>query len=701
MSLWFRTAHRSPIRASARKALAVIVAALMVFALACSATTPRAWAASGSGASIHLVNGSNNWVELSTTVTPATVASNASLWANAAYQTSLGGLALTGTSGFDATSFAAGTLEKHIFRSSSATGAAELDLSGGSVLSSTSGNILVEGITVRLSGASSLSTATGTITLMNCTVIMDSTSSINVTGAGRLLMDGCTVQGGTVNVPSGGRIESASGYTNTVSGATVALGSSSYLTNAGTLNLTGTTVNGGNASRTTAGIRATAGTINVTNSTIQNFNNTNASTLPGGAFDVSSGATVNFGTNGSGDTSKITNCFAAAASSLGSYGGAAAFVASGGTFNLQGGTVSGCGATTADQYQNGPFSVLGTFNMSGGTITNCKGSHGGAVCVASSSATATISGGTITGNTCYYDGGAIFDMGRLTVSGGTISSNTAGRNGAAIGHRSGATVAISGGTITGNNTTAAVSPATVGAVSGIDTSNYGTVTISGNPTISGNTYAGTTKADLAVYSTNSLIDAGVGTSASVGICSPTATYLASGGQFATAASTAVNVNQRAFFNDTNAALVAVSGGGTVLKWDTAARYKIVGSGGTTAYGALVSALVDANAATSDTTIQMLVGTDALTSQCAVANVNGKTTTITTAKTTDTDGYPYTGTTSPGVISRGANYGSMLALTKGGLADEALRHGGRGCHHETVHDADQRCQHAPALRGTDG
>lgn len=654
-------------RTSRRATVSFLISVSLVLCMLCGAFPQRAWAATGSGDSVHLLNGNSNWSEATTLVTPAEIATNIALWGNTGYQGALGGMALMGTTTFDASSFAAGTLEKHITRSSSATGAGTLNLTGASSLGSTSGNLLIEGVTVHLSGGSSLSTATGTITLKNCTVIMDGTSSISVSGAGSVVLDGCAIQGGSIKAPSGASIVSASGYTNTISGSTVTLGASSYLTNAGTLNLTGATVDGGNASRTTAGIRATAGTINVTNSTIENFNNTNASALPGGAFDVSSGATVNFGTNGSADTSQLKNCFAAAASNLGSYGGAAAFIASGGTFNLKGGTVSACGVTTADQYQNGPFSVLGTFNMSGGAISGCKGSHGGALCLATSTAQATISGGTISNNTCYYDGGAVFNTGKLTVSGGTISNNTAGRNGAAIGHRSGSTTTITGGTITGNNTTGSVSSSTVGAISGFTTSSYGAVTISGNPTISGNTFGGTTKADLAVYSTTSLTVAGMGTGASVGICSPTATYTTSGNQFATATGTATNVNQRAFFDDANSSLVAVSGGGTVLKWAPVAKYKIVGSGGTTAYGALADALVDANAATTDTTIQMLVASDALTAQCTAANANSKTTTIKTAKTTDTDGYPYTGTTSPGIISRGATYGSMFALTKGGLA----------------------------------
>lgn len=657
-------------RRALREAFAVLAAVVLACCLTLTVLPQRAWAATGSGDSVYLLNGTLGWAERTTTgpTTPSTIVGVSGYWNNTFFQFLLGGVALTGTTSFDAASFSAGSLEKHLTQSAYATQPAVLNLTSGSTFTSTSGNLLIENMTVHLSGGSSLSTATGTITLKNCTVVMDDTSSISVSGTGKIVCDGCTIQGGSINMPTGATLLSESGYTNTISDTSITMNTSA-IKNSGTLNLSGMTVNCNNATRSAAAIEAVAGTVNIADTTIQNCNNTNASAVPGGAVCVRSGAVVNFGINGASDTSSITNCFAAAANTFGDYGGAAAFVASGATFNMEGGTVSACGTVSAPaQYQTGAFAVVGTFNMSDGTITNCKGSHGGAISLARSGAVANISGGTISNNTCYYDGGGIYvnNNARLTVSGGTISGNTAGRNGAAIGHRGSSTIAISGGTITGNNTTGAVSSSTIGAISGFTTNNYGTVTISGSPTISGNTYAGTTKADLAVYSTNSLMVAGMAQDASVGICSPTATYTASGAQFATSTSTATNVNERVFFNDANAALTGVSGGGTIIEWAPTAKYKIVGPNGPTAYGSLADALVDANAATTDTTIQMLVGSDTLTAQCSVANVNGRTITLTTAKATDTDGYPYLGAASPGKILRGADYGSMFSLTKGGF-----------------------------------
>lgn len=419
-----RTSHR---------ALGEILGALsLVLIVALSCCPVSAVAQTGSGSDVHLYTSSTG-AERTGVITAAEVATNAPLWGNAGYYDVLGGIATLGTSTFDACTFAGGAYNKYF---GTATGAAttpgtlnfsgataitsttgkisstnvNMNLSGASHITSDSGSVTINGGTINLTGNSYLSTGTGTITLKNCTITMDAASYIATTGAGRIVLDNCTI-------------------------------------------------NGNNASRTTAGIRVGAnGTMDVANSTIKNFNNTNASALPGGAINTASGATVNFGTNGASDTSAITNCFASASASFGNYGGAAAFVASGTTFNMKGGTVSACGNTTADQYQIGPFAVVGTFTMSGGAITNCKGSHGGAISLAGSGAVATISGGIISNNTAYYDGGAVFVNGgaRLTVSGGTITGNSAGRNGAAIGHRSGSVVAITGGTITNNNTTAAV-----------------------------------------------------------------------------------------------------------------------------------------------------------------------------------------------------------------------------------------------------
>jgi len=92
--------------------------------------------------------------------------------------------------------------------------------------------------------------------------------------------------------------------------------------------------------------------------------------------------------------------------------------------------------------------------------------------------TVTIKSGKITGNRISYgSGGGIFNAtgARLNIEGGEISGNTAEYEGAGICNATGATLNISGGTISGNS-----------GRNGDGIYNAGTMTITGNPTITGN-----------------------------------------------------------------------------------------------------------------------------------------------------------------------------------------------------------------------
>ena len=126
---------------------------------------------------------------------------------------------------------------------------------------------------------------------------------------------------------------------------------------------------------------------------------------------------------------------------------------SGGTFTLNGGTISGNSA-------NGGGGIAmdgGTFNFSSGSIHGNTARNGGGGVSMWGSATFNMSGGTISGNSAPTDrgGGVVMNNGTFTMSGGTIYGNetadVANRNTAGI---SGHAFFNGGGTARyGNNTT--------------------------------------------------------------------------------------------------------------------------------------------------------------------------------------------------------------------------------------------------------
>jgi uncharacterized repeat protein (TIGR02543 family) len=124
------------------------------------------------------------------------------------------------------------------------------------------------------------------------------------------------------------------------------------------------------------------------------------------------------------------------------------------TFTMDGGTISGNTATATVNsffHPGGGVYVLGAFILNDGTIS---GNPGGGVYT--QGGTFTMNGGTISDNTSSYyssyGGGVSVDSGTFTMSGGTISGNSTSNEGGgvSVGYESTFTK-LSGGTIYGAN----------------------------------------------------------------------------------------------------------------------------------------------------------------------------------------------------------------------------------------------------------
>jgi len=115
-----------------------------------------------------------------------------------------------------------------------------------------------------------------------------------------------------------------------------------------------------------------------------------------------------------------------------------------GTFTMNGGSITGNNTEEA----GGGVMMGYIFNMNGGTISANNSYIGGGVFV-SASGTFNMSGGTISGNSAAErHGGGVFSWGIFNMTGGTISGNSA-QNGGGVGLAEG-TFTKTGGTITGN-----------------------------------------------------------------------------------------------------------------------------------------------------------------------------------------------------------------------------------------------------------
>jgi len=147
----------------------------------------------------------------------------------------------------------------------------------------------------------------------------------------------------------------------------------------------------------------------------------------------------------------------------------------GGTFTMDGGTISGCNAA-----RGGGVNVdSGTFTMTGGTITGCTAyDSGGGVCV--NGGTFTMAGGTITDCNATSRGGGVYVEGgcKFTMDGGTISGCEATNGGGVYNHD---TFNMSNGTIRGCSATGDESNG-----GGVYIEDRGTFKVSGTPVISGN-----------------------------------------------------------------------------------------------------------------------------------------------------------------------------------------------------------------------
>ena len=352
-----------------------------------------------------------------------------------------------------------------------------------------------------------------------------------------------------IDLTSGAYISVADGGTAALNGCIIDYAdAASYITSAGTLALNGCTLEGNRSTitRTQPAVKITGGAATAKDTSAANFNNSSGT---GGVYRVEGGAelTINGGTY-------QNNYSASKNSSTPNMGGSVMFITGGSTVTLQDGTLTNNGTYAADPWSCAAIYVqTGTFNMTGGSLTGNKGSHGGAITAWEYAGNAiNISGGTISNNQAWYDGGAIYvgtiAGSTLTVSGtAEISGNAAKRNGGAISQRGG-TLTISGNAvITGNNT-----ESQSGAISSLNA--MPTVRLSGSPQISGNTYGGATAADLEVKTSaaNFIVEGDFGDDAKIGIYpNPSATYGVAGATFAksSAASSGTVKNLNKFFLD--------------------------------------------------------------------------------------------------------------------------------------------------------
>ena len=119
------------------------------------------------------------------------------------------------------------------------------------------------------------------------------------------------------------------------------------------------------------------------------------------------------------------------------------------TFTMSGGSITG---NKAKQYGGGVYvGETGTFELTGGEITgNTSQTAGGGVYAADSS-TFKMSGGSITGNTSDVIGGGVYVVGgKFTMSNGSITGNKAKQYGGGVDVASGSKFIMSNGSISGN-----------------------------------------------------------------------------------------------------------------------------------------------------------------------------------------------------------------------------------------------------------
>jgi hypothetical protein len=350
---------------------------------------------------------------------------------------------------------------------------------------------------------------TGSDTNTNKIIAKESSRPLTITKAAVILGDGLTLtggnnvsQGGGVHIKSGGSFTMTGG---TISGNTATSGGGVYV-ESGSFTLNGGTISGNTAATSGGGVYVNSGPFTMNGGTISE---NAAGTSGGGVYIAGNGANVftmnggtisgNTATNGGGvycdgptftmsGQSSITGNTAkngggggvyvtsgnfrmsgqssvsrnaATATGTGLKNGGGVYVASNGSFTMEGGSVDGNNAAT-----NGGGVYIagsGTFSMSGGSVSGNTAAGtgttqgGGGVHIAG---TGSMSGGDISGNTASNGGGVyVPSSGKFTMTAGSVSGNTATGTGGGGGvyvassASNNNTFAMSGGSVSGNTAT--------------------------------------------------------------------------------------------------------------------------------------------------------------------------------------------------------------------------------------------------------
>ena len=281
-----------------------------------------------------------------------------------------------------------------------------------------------------------------------------------------------TISGNNVTSddPDGGGIYSTG--TLTIQGGTISRNKSGWgagLYNTGVLTIGGGTISENKAGETGGGlITGGSGTVEIKAGSI--FNN---EAKQGGGIQISGGTVTMTGGTISGNK----------ALEVGSYtGGGGVKLKNSAVFIMEGGTISNNEAAL----DGGGVCTTATFRMSGGTISGNKAKYGGGVYVEFEKGKFEMSGGTISGNEGRFLAGGVYVQKtcKFTMTGGKIINNTVleldnwhdGQGGGIFAY-DGASLKISGGTISGNK-----APHQGGGVY-----SWTQFELSGDPAITGNT----------------------------------------------------------------------------------------------------------------------------------------------------------------------------------------------------------------------
>lgn len=420
-------------------------------------------------------------------------------------------------------------------------------------------------------------------------------------------------------------------------------------------------LDGQSVARSSALVRVTGGAFCIDGAEVKNVK-CDEEASKGGAFLLQSG-TLDF------KAGTISNCVAKSEGSdmKTENGGSAVFVAQGASFTLSGGVISACGSDEAGWYRCGAVCVQGTFVMTGGRICEGKGSHGNVFCAPSG--TVELSGGSITGNSSFYDGGALFlaEDAKGKISGTVeITGNVAGRSGGAVGLRERAVLEMSGGVITGNNVVGDLENSNEGAVTGFKENHSGTIRISGSPKIVDNTYKGSEMANVAVYSPAKLEIGTLDEGALVGVYGH-GNLGDDGKQFAVSqkGNSSTLANLRKLFNDKTTHLGGTPGTGKSIVWAGRPVCKIVEGGVVTPYASMNEAFTSLRGKKGKKVVEMIVRTYRTWEPVNVKVEPDQEIVLTTAKTLAegcTDGYSYEGAEGvPCVVIRDFNDASMFSV----------------------------------------